>query len=42
MATGKTPDTYASVLTSQHAPNDAPMDLSGPGASTDAHDQHVK
>ncbi|KAL1472266.1 hypothetical protein MTO96_039453, partial [Rhipicephalus appendiculatus] len=42
MATGKTPDTYASVLTSQHAPSDAPVDLSGPGASTDAHDQHVK
>ncbi|KAL1482223.1 hypothetical protein MTO96_033942 [Rhipicephalus appendiculatus] len=42
MATGKTPGTYASVLRSQHAPNDAPMGLSGPGASTDAHDQHVK
>ncbi|KAL1470178.1 hypothetical protein MTO96_040604 [Rhipicephalus appendiculatus] len=42
MATGKTPDTYASVLTSQHAPSDAPIDLSGPGASTNAHNQHVK
>ncbi|KAH7956898.1 hypothetical protein HPB52_013498 [Rhipicephalus sanguineus] len=42
MATGKTPDTYASVLTSHRTPSDAPMDLSGPGASTDAHDQHVE
>ncbi|KAH7935314.1 hypothetical protein HPB52_005739 [Rhipicephalus sanguineus] len=42
MATGRTPDTYASVLTSHRATSDAPMDLSGPGASTDAHDQHVE
>ncbi|KAL1477926.1 hypothetical protein MTO96_035355 [Rhipicephalus appendiculatus] len=42
MATGKTPDTYASALISQHAPSDAPIDLSGPGASTDAHDKHGK